>query len=124
VPFVLEAVDYTFIEGGGLDDPGPFREMPSHYFADQVYACAFFEDLGRERLVEQVGAGNILFETDLPHPLCLYGQSVVDKLNQYLSRVDDATRERVTWSNAADLYRVGVPAEFAHVPDSFLAAEL
>ncbi len=122
IPFVLEVVDYAFKEGGGLNDRGPFEELPSHYFKDQVFGCAFFEDLGRPGLVDQVGVGNILFETDLPHPLCLYGQGTVDKLNSYLNALDELTRLHVTWSNAAALYKVDTPADFRAVPDRFVPA--
>ncbi|MET0888172.1 MAG: amidohydrolase family protein, partial [Mycetocola sp.] len=110
LPFVLEAIDYTF-KSGGVSNRMP--ELPSHYFREHVYACTFYEDLSRGDLIEQIGADNILFETDFPHGLCLYGQQVIDQLDTYLVGVGEATRRKITWENAAKLYKVPLPASFS-----------
>ena len=46
--------------------------LPSEYFKRQIYATTWFEQRNIAALVEAVGEDNILFETDFPHPTCLY----------------------------------------------------
>ena len=49
-------------------------KMPSEYFKSNIYATFWFEN-NRNKLpdlIEAVGEDNILFETDFPHPTCLY----------------------------------------------------
>ena len=50
------------------------QRMPSEYFADHWYATFWFEQAqgDLQALVDKVGDRNILFETDFPHPTCLY----------------------------------------------------
>ena len=48
--------------------------MPSEYFRSNLYATFWFEN-NRNKLpdlIEAVGEDRILFETDFPHPTCLY----------------------------------------------------
>ena len=49
-------------------------KMPSEYFRSNLYATFWFEN-NRNKLpdlIEAVGEDSILFETDFPHPTCLY----------------------------------------------------
>jgi hypothetical protein len=50
----------------------------------------------------------VLFETDFPHPTCLYPDPIafVDKA---LAGVDDHTKRRVLQDNAAELYKIPLP---------------
>ena len=50
--------------------------MPSEYFKRQMYACFWFEQHDVAATLEQVGVDNVLFETDFPHPTCLYPDSL------------------------------------------------
>ena len=50
----------------------------------------------------------ILFETDFPHPTCLYG-NVRERIDASLSSVPDAVRQAILWDNAAELYNIAVP---------------
>ena len=50
------------------------KKMPSEYFRSNLYATFWFEN-NRNKLpdlIEAVGEDSILFETDFPHPTCLY----------------------------------------------------
>ena len=50
------------------------EKMPSEYFRSNLYATFWFEN-NRNKLpdlIEAVGEDRILFETDFPHPTCLY----------------------------------------------------
>jgi len=49
-----------------------------------------------------------LFETDYPHPICLFG-NVREKIDAGLAGQPDAVRHKVLWENAARLYKVDEP---------------
>ena len=42
--------------------------LPSEYFRRQIYGCFWFERDTALSAIEQLGADNILYETDFPHP--------------------------------------------------------
>jgi len=108
LPFVLEAADYAFGEAAVRNERPEYTLLPSEYFHRQVYGCWFFEETALQRLVDKVGAGNILFETDYPHPICLHG-NVREKIDTALAGVAPALRRQLLWDNAADLYKVSAP---------------
>ena len=80
---------------------------PSEYFRRQIYATYWFEQ-GHGRiadLVATVGEDNVLFETDFPHPTCLYPdplQTIEDKIRPLRPEV----QRKVLGENAARLYRI------------------
>ena len=51
----------------------------------------------------------MLFETDYPHPICLYGDGVRQKIDAAFGELPAETRERVLFANAAELYGVEAP---------------
>jgi predicted TIM-barrel fold metal-dependent hydrolase len=81
---------------------------PSDYFRRQVYGCWFFEERTVAGVIDAVGADRLLFETDYPHPICLYG-NVEQKIQAGLAGQTDDVRQRILWGNAAELYRVATP---------------
>ncbi|MCP3911703.1 MAG: amidohydrolase family protein [Actinomycetia bacterium] len=83
--------------------------LPSEYFASNVYACYWFEQVAPRRLIDRVGADSILFETDFPHPTSLYGDEVHDRISQGLGDTDPEVRPKILWSNAQQLYRIDEP---------------
>jgi predicted TIM-barrel fold metal-dependent hydrolase len=108
LPFVLEAADYAYGESSmATDRPGD--PIPSEQFRNHVYGCFFFEELGLGRVIDAIGPDNLLFETDYPHPICLFG-NVRDKIEASLTGQPDEVRRKVLWENAAALYRVEAPA--------------
>jgi predicted TIM-barrel fold metal-dependent hydrolase len=110
LPFALEAIDYQFVEGGGTRTRPEFDRMPSEYFADQVSITFWFEQYAvRELVGKKIPVGNVMFETDFPHPTCLYGD-VHQRLDETFAGIDDAIRQQLVWDNAVSLYRLEVPA--------------
>jgi predicted TIM-barrel fold metal-dependent hydrolase len=108
IPFMLEALDYEWGETGSADEyalPMP----PSEYFKRQVYGCFWFEKVATKSLVEAVGEDNILFETDFPHPTCLY-PDVEGYLEEITSDWSETTRRKILQDNAAALYNVKLPS--------------
>jgi predicted TIM-barrel fold metal-dependent hydrolase len=70
--------------------------------------CAFFEEIAPQRLIDVIGADNVLFETDYPHPVCLYG-NVREKIDAAYGALPRDVQRKVLWDNAATLYGVGAP---------------
>jgi predicted TIM-barrel fold metal-dependent hydrolase len=58
-------------------------------------------------VMNRVGLDNILFETDYPHPTCLFEAEVDDAINK-LDGVDAELRDKILWRNAAELYNLDV----------------
>ncbi|MCH2171765.1 amidohydrolase [Myxococcota bacterium] len=103
VPFVLEAADYSLTQGD-TSDGQHFDLKPSEYFRRQVYACYWFERDANQHF-ESVGTDNILFETDFPHPTCLYG-NIAETIQEGLGGEDEHVRRRILFENAASLYGI------------------
>jgi predicted TIM-barrel fold metal-dependent hydrolase len=101
VPFVIEALQYNCreeIRGGGrltqLD--------PAEYFHRQIFMTFWFEQLATHRLLDVIGPDNLLFETDFPHPTCLY-PTVLDPA---FEQVDEVSRRKIFQDNASALYKL------------------
>ena len=108
IPFILEAVDYSFEYSQVRSQKPEFEMLPSAYFKRQVYGCYFFEEYAPQHMVERIGEDNILFETDYPHPVCLYG-NVREKIDAGLKGQPDRVRRKLLFDNAAKLYKVETP---------------
>ena len=81
--------------------------MPSEYFKDHWYATFWFE---RNRgdvayLIDAVGEDNVLFETDYPHPTCLY-PSPLETIEEKMLTLRPEARRKVMGENATKLYRL------------------
>jgi predicted TIM-barrel fold metal-dependent hydrolase len=64
MPFLLERLDAVYREGrGGVGGDG---SVPSDLVRDRVYGCVF-DDLFGLKVRDEIGVGQILFETDYPH---------------------------------------------------------
>jgi predicted TIM-barrel fold metal-dependent hydrolase len=104
IPFILEALDYQLEETA----PAVKRRLslrPSEYFRRQGYGCFWFERTGPARLIEAIGVNNVLFETDFPHPTCLYPDAL-ERVAEVMSGASDQVSRRVLQDNAAELYRI------------------
>src|SRR3954447_6681943 len=115
IPFMLEALDYQ------LDETAPhllgtrLSMKPSEYFRRQMYACFWFENRGLVKAIEALGVDNCMFETDFPHPTCLYPDSL-GHIADVLADVDPSFRRKVLSENAARVYRIPPPPAVAQAP--------
>ena len=104
VPFILEALDYEMAENAPR-----LREQlslsPSEFFKRQIYATMWFERTDLRALVGAVGEDNILFETDFPHPTCLYPDPVASA-NDNMRELSVTARNKILGGNAARLYHL------------------
>lgn len=108
IPFVIEASEYQWDEMAP-DEAKGLQRRPTEYFKEHIYATFWFEDFGVKHFIESIGPNNLLFETDFPHPTCLYPESQAH-LAQVLARLDPAVRRRVVQDNAVELYKIPLPA--------------
>ena len=106
IPFVLEALDHQANEtaAGSMDY---LSLPPSEYFRRQIYACYWFERRDVAHTFEVLGSDNILFETDFPHPTCLYPDSLAYAA-EGLAEVSPEVQRKVLQDNGAALYRIPV----------------
>jgi predicted TIM-barrel fold metal-dependent hydrolase len=108
IPFILESCDYTFGYSQVRKQRPEFTLLPSEYFKRQVYGCYFYEELAPQLMLDKIGVDNVLFETDYPHPVCLYG-NVRQKIDAGLRGQPEGVKRKLLWENAAKLYKVGAP---------------
>ena len=67
IPYVVERCDDVWeTHRGWAHGQDHVPEPPSTYYRRQVHSC-FFKDTAGIDLLDRVGVGNILFETDYPH---------------------------------------------------------
>lgn len=110
IGFVLESCDYHFRKAKVWSEHPEFGDLlPSDLFRRQVFVNYWFERLEAWH-VETVGEDNILFETDFPHPTCIYGDEIPAAISNGLQAQPPAVQEKILWRNAAALYGVKVPA--------------
>lgn len=107
LPFILNALDYQVIE----NNVTTLSMKPSEYFRRQMYACFWFE-AGSSLLgdVERLGVDNCMFETDFPHPTCLYPQPLNEIAATFGEHnVDFDTRRKLLGGTAARVYNIELP---------------
>lgn len=113
IPFALNALDWMWGECGVAKEHPEYDLLPSEYFKRQIYGCFWFEHgIGLEAAIEQLGADNILYETDFPHPTSMSPGPVSQALSprefisQKLGNLPETTLRKVLHDNAAKLYRL------------------
>jgi predicted TIM-barrel fold metal-dependent hydrolase len=106
VPFILEALDYEMAENAP-DELRALKKKPSEYFRSNLFATYWFENnYGKlADLVAAVGEDSILFETDFPHPTCLYPSPLESVVERVAELTPDA-RRKIMGENARKLYRL------------------
>ena len=106
LPFFLEVLDHQMAETAP-NELAELSMLPSDYFRRQFYGCFWFERSTVRPTLEYVGAQSLMFETDFPHPTCLYPRDDHD-LAKALEGIPHADIERIMSLNAAELYRIDI----------------
>jgi len=104
IPFILNALDYQ-MNNAGPGASNRLKMLPSEYFRRQCYATFWFEGEHLADFVRMLGADNCMFETDFPHPVCLY-PNPVEKIRPALERLPKQDQIKVMSTNAMTLYRI------------------
>ena len=99
-------MDYELFENAP-QHAAELSKLPSEYFRSNWYATFWFEEHQGDvqGLLDKVGDDRVLFETDFPHPTCLY-PSPLETVADKMSTLRPETRRRVMGENAARLYRL------------------
>ena len=108
IPFVLESLDQHAKKYRIQREHPEYTELPSFYFHRQVYANVWFEHL-TDYHIEVIGADNLLFETDFPHPTCLIGDEINEAIEVVTGGLSQDNREKILWKNAERLFKVNAP---------------
>ncbi|MGF7237209.1 MAG: amidohydrolase family protein [Frankia sp.] len=106
VPFILETADYEILENAP-QQAAELSRAPSEYFKEHWYATFWFERNGGDLqyLIDRVGEDNVMFETDFPHPTCLYPDPL-KAVEETMMSLRPETRRKVLGDTAAQLYRI------------------
>jgi predicted TIM-barrel fold metal-dependent hydrolase len=106
IPFILETMNYELLENAPAQ-AAALSKKPSDYFRSNWHATFWFEEnLGDvQGLLDKVGDDRVLFETDFPHPTCLY-PAPLDSMAEKMNALRPESRRRVLGENAARLYRL------------------
>ena len=106
IPFILETMDYEILENAP-EQAKELQRLPSEYFKDHWWATFWFEkhqgDL--QGLIDKVGENNVMFETDYPHPTCLYPDPL-GTVGEVYGELRPDTQRKILGDNAAALYRI------------------
>src|SRR5262249_41593673 len=104
IPFMLQALDYQLTETA--PSATSFMTMkPSEYFKRQIYGCFWFEREGLGHTILQVGEDNVMWESDFPHPTCLYPQPV-SYAEKAIASLPKSMARKVMGGNAARVYNI------------------
>ncbi|MFN8028468.1 MAG: amidohydrolase family protein [Acidimicrobiia bacterium] len=108
IPFFLQSLDYQQVQSMPGTLGTKFSLTPTEYFQRQMYGCFWFEDAGLASAVAALGDDRVMFETDFPHPTCLYPDSA-NLAGTALSQLAPESRRKVMSDNAMGLYRIPAP---------------
>ncbi len=104
VPFILEALDYEMSENAP-QARAAMSLLPSEYFKRQMYATTWFERTDLAAIVAAVGEDNIMFETDFPHPTCLYPDPL-KTAEENMRGLPGSAQRKILGETATKLYRL------------------
>jgi len=112
LPFALASLDWQWKNCGvPTEHADTYDLLPSEYFKRQIYGAFWFE--GNDLLkfaVDQLGADNILYETDFPHPTSMSPgpATTAQRPDEYVAEVfagiSQADTNKILHDNAAKLY--------------------
>jgi predicted TIM-barrel fold metal-dependent hydrolase len=109
IPFFLQSLDYQQRESTPDTYGSKFSLTPTEYFQRQMHACFWFESAGVAEALAVLGDGNVMFETDYPHPTCLYPDALTTAAST-VRALPPVSRRRVMSENAMRLYRIPQPS--------------
>jgi predicted TIM-barrel fold metal-dependent hydrolase len=112
IPFALDSLDWQWLNCGVPKEHPEYELLPSEYFKRQIYGCFWFERETALFSIERLGADNILYETDFPHPTSMSpgpASSAVappDYLKTTFSGLPEDTLRKILHDNAARIYHL------------------
>jgi predicted TIM-barrel fold metal-dependent hydrolase len=104
VPYLVERMDLRRKSYAKSIHDYLIRRMPSEIFRDQVFLSFEEDQLGVE-LIPRLGAGNVMWASDYPHPASTFPNSRQAIAEQFAGLGEDVKRQ-VCCDNAARLYGI------------------
>ena len=105
IPYLLHRMDVVWDENrgwGGVADKVP--NPPSTYFPDHIYGC-FFDDPNGLKLIDEIGADNITYESDYPHSDSTW-PNTKKIAEEQMAGLTDEQRWKVLRGNAIKLFQL------------------
>jgi len=109
IPFMLEACEYQMDENMPADY-AKLELRPREYFHRQLFASYWFEEENVADTIRRIGADNVMFETDFPHPTCLY-PDVRKHVAKTIGSLPEDAQRKILYGTAASVYGLPVPAD-------------
>ncbi len=106
IPFLLEACTYQAQEN--LNSTDRLKLTPTEYFQRQIFGAFWFERSDVASTIERLGPDNVMFETDFPHPTCLY-PGVQDYVRDTLGGLDQTVQRKLLYETACRVYQIPSP---------------
>jgi uncharacterized protein len=112
IPFALEGLDWQWKNCGVREEHPEYDLLPSEYFRRQIYGCFWFERDSALSTIDLIGADNILYETDFPHPTSMSpgpastAQRPDDFLRQNFADLGETTLRKILHDNAVRIYHL------------------
>jgi predicted TIM-barrel fold metal-dependent hydrolase len=108
VPYVLNRADFVWREmrGAGFTniDTDAMPEPPSFYYRRNIFLTFFRDPVGLQML-DQLGADNVLYETDFPHTDSSWPTSF-DTASEMTAHLAEDDARKLMADNARKLFRV------------------
>ncbi|WP_157218475.1 amidohydrolase family protein [Flavisphingomonas formosensis] len=112
LPFAVASLDWQWINCGvPKEHADTYDLLPSEYFRRQIYGSFWFEDNPLVKFaIDRIGADNILYETDFPHPTSMSpgpatsAKRPPDYLEEVFAGVPQDQVQKILHDNAARLY--------------------
>jgi predicted TIM-barrel fold metal-dependent hydrolase len=112
LPFFLESMDWQWKNSGVREEHPEYKLLPSEFFKRQIYGCFWFERDCLDHALQVIGPDNIMYETDFPHPTCMYpGPATTaimphEYIEQTFSKYPLDVAEKVLYGTAAKVYNL------------------
>ncbi len=112
LPFALASIDWQWKNCGVAKEHPEYDLLPSEYFKRQIYGTFWFERETVAPAIEILGADNIMYETDFPHPTSMSpgagstAKRPPDYIREVFEDISEEDAEKILYSNAARLYKL------------------
>jgi predicted TIM-barrel fold metal-dependent hydrolase len=104
IPYLLDSIDYQ-CEELAPESMSYLTMKPSDYFRRNIWACFWFERTAMRQMIDMVGVDNVMWESDFPHPVCLYPNSL-DVTAKSLVDFSYEEKKKIMSTNAAHVYNL------------------
>jgi predicted TIM-barrel fold metal-dependent hydrolase len=100
LPYWLQRMEQHYEFSGNAEHPD-LRRTPTEYFRSNFLVAARGDERTLPAAVELVGAGQLTFNTDYPHPDGTFPRGIADLEAQPIGR---EAKQKIFWDNAAHLF--------------------